>query len=131
MSKYLKLPDYNLVPNRIALAQLAIALSVSIILYFPFGLTAAYSAILAGLVSAISSWYSGRKIFNSRAKTAEQFVHNIYLAQFMKLFLVVALICVIFSTVKVDFIAFVVTYALTLTIYGFAFVTSKFGLKVS
>ncbi len=120
MSRYLKSPDYNLVPNRIALAQTVCALCIAGVLLPVMGMTAALSAVTAGGISALSTWYAGRKVFNSRAKTAEQFVQNVYLAQFMKLLLVVALFCIVFSSLEVNFLVFIATYAATLTVYGFA-----------
>ena len=125
MSKYLKSSNNNTVPNRIALMQTALALCIAGVLLPALGGVAACSAALAGGISALSSWNTGRKIFNSKAKTAEQFVQNIYLAQFMKLLLVIALFCVVFASVQVDFPVFVITYTATLAVYGLALVSSE------
>ena len=105
--------------------QTALALCIAGVLFPVLGGVAACSAALAGGISALSSWNTGRKIFNSKAKTAEQFVQNIYLAQFMKLLLVIALFCVVFASVQVDFPVFVITYTATLAVYGLALVSSE------
>lgn len=125
MSNYLKSPNKNAVPNRIALLQAALALCIAAVLLPALGGVAAYSAILAGGISALSTWYAGRKVFNSRATSAEQFVQNIYLAQFMKLLLVIALFSIVFASVRVNFPVFASTYIATLTVYGFALISSE------
>jgi len=131
LSKYLKLSNYHIVPDTIALAQLVLTAGVTLVSFVILGTIAAYSAAMAGGISALATWYTGRKVFNSKAENAEQFVQNIYLAQFMKLLLVIALFCVVFSTMEVDFLVFIVTYAMTASVYGFALVQSKMGLKVT
>ncbi len=131
LSKYLKLSDHNTVPNSIALAQLVLTAVVTLASFVMLGTVAAYSVAMAGGISALSTWYVGRKIFNSKARDAEGFVQNIYLAQCMKLLLVIALFCVVFSTMKVDFLVFIAAYALTVSVYGFAFVSSKMGFKTT
>ena len=100
--------------------QAALALCIGAVLLPASGVIAALSAVLAGGISALSTWYTGRKVFNSKARNAEQFVRNIYLAYFMKLLLVIALFCIVFSSIQVNFPVFVSTYAATLTVYGWA-----------
>ena len=117
MDKFLKSPHVNAVPERIALMQIGLALCVSALSLPLLGGVAALSAVLAGGISALSSWYAGRKVFNSRARTARQFVHNLYLAYAMKILLALALFCIVFATVPVNFPVFVTTYALTLGVY--------------
>ena len=125
MDRFLKSPDNNAVPNRIALIQAVLALGAGAVLLPVLGAVAAYSAVLAGSISALSTWYSGRKVFNSRARSTEQFVRNLYLAYFMKLLLVIALFCIVFASVPVNFPVFVVTYAATLAVYGWALVINE------
>ena len=125
MDRFLKSPDNNAVPNRIALIQAVLALGAGAVLLPVLGAVAAYSAVLAGSISALSTWYSGRKVFSSRARSTEQFVRNLYLAYFMKLLLVIALFCIVFASVPVNFPVFVVTYAATLAVYGWALVINE------
>ena len=125
MDRFLKSPDNNAVPNRIALIQAVLALGAGAVLLPVLGAVAAYSAVLAGSISALSTWYSGRKVFSSRARSTEQFVRNVYLAYFMKLLLVIALFCIVFVSVPVNFPVFVVTYAATLAVYGWALVINE------
>ena len=125
MDRFLKSPDNNAVPNRIALIQAVLALGAGAVLLPVLGAVAAYSAVLAGSISALSTWYSGRKVFSSRARSTEQFVRNVYLAYFMKLLLVIALFCIVFASVPVNFPVFVVTYAATLAVYGWALVINE------
>lgn len=122
MDRFLKSPNTNAVPDRIALVQIGLAVCAGALLLPALGHIAALSAVLAGGISALSSWYAGRKIFNSRARTAQQFVRNLYLAHFMKLLLVIALFCIVFATIPVNFPVFVATYAVTLAVYGWALV---------
>ena len=125
MDNFLKTPYNNAVPNRIALIQTGLALCAGAVLFPALGVVAAYSAVLAGSISALSTWYSGRKVFSSRAKSTEQFVRNVYLAYFMKLLLVIALFCIVFSLLPVNFPVFVITYAVTLAVYGWALVVNE------
>ena len=125
MDKFLKTPYNNAVPNRIALIQTGLALCAGAVLLPTLGGVAACSAVLAGGISALSTWYSGRKVFDSRAKSAQQFVRNLYLAHIMKLLLVIALFCIVFSSLPVNFPVFVITYAATLAVYGWALVVNE------
>ena len=120
MDRFLKSPYINAVPDRIALIQIGLAFAAGALLLPALGRVAALSAILAGVISALSTWYTGRKVFNSRARNAQQFVRNLYLAHFMKLLLVIALFCIVFATIPVNFPVFVTTYAATLAVYGWA-----------
>ncbi len=120
MGRFLKSPRKNSVPDRIALIQISLALCACALLLPALGRIAALSALLAGSISALSTWYAGRKIFGSRAKTAQQFVKNLYLAHFMKILLVVALFCIVFAIVPVNFPVFVTVYAATLGVYAWA-----------
>ena len=125
MDRFLKSPYNNAIPNRIALIQAVLALCAGAVLLPALGIVAACSAVLAGGISALSTWYSGRKVFSSRAKSTEQFVRNVYLAYFMKIMLVIALFCIVFASVPVNFPVFVITYAATLAVYGWALVVNE------
>ena len=125
MDRFLKSQYNNAIPNRIALIQAVLALCAGAVLLPALGAVAAYSAVLAGGISALSTWYSGRKVFSSRARSTEQFVRNVYLAYFMKIMLVIALFCIVFASVPVNFPVFVITYAATLAVYGWALVVNE------
>ena len=125
MDRFLKSQYNNAIPNRIALIQAVLALCAGAVLLPALGAVAAYSAVLAGSISALSTWYSGRKVFSSRAKSTEQFVRNVYLAYFMKIMLVIALFCIVFASVPVNFPVFVITYAATLAVYGWTLVVNE------
>ena len=125
MDRFLKSPYNNAIPNRIALIQAVLALCAGAVLLPALGAVAAYSAVLAGSISALSTWYSGRKVFSSRAKSTEQFVRNVCLAYFMKLLLVIALFCIVFASLPVNFPVFVITYAATLAVYGWALLINE------
>ena len=125
MDRFLKSPYNNAIPNRIALIQAVLALCAGVVLLLALGAVAAYSAVLAGSISALSTWYSGRKVFSSRTKSTEQFVRNVCLAYFMKLLLVIALFCIVFASLPVNFPVFVITYAATLAVYGWALLINE------
>lgn len=130
MNKFLKSSANYTVPYRIAVLQTALALCIGAVLLPALGGVAALSAVLAGGISTLSTWYTGRKVFHSGARNAEQFVRNIYLAQVMKLLLVIALFCIVFSTIRVNFVVFVSTYAATLTVYGWALAVNVRNARV-
>ena len=125
MDRFLKSQYNNAIPNRIALIQAVLALCAGAVLLPALGAVAAYSAVIAGSISALSTWYSGRKVFSSRVKSTQQFVRNVYLAYFMKILLVIALFCIVFASVPVNFPVFVITYAATLAVYGWALVVNE------
>ena len=110
--------------------QIGLALCAAALLLPALGRVAALSAVLAGGISALSTWYAGRKVFGSRAKSAQQFVRNLYLAHFMKILLVVALFCIVFATVPVNFPVFVTTYAVTLGVYAWALAVNMRARRV-
>ena len=125
MDRFLKSQYNNAIPNRIALIQAVLALCAGAVLLPALGAVAAYSAVIAGSISALSTWYSGRKVFSSRVKSTQQFVRNVCLAYFMKILLVIALFCIVFASVPVNFPVFVITYAATLAVYGWALVVNE------
>lgn len=125
----MKSSDGGLVADRIAAAQAGCGLAAGAALWPTLGGAAAASAVLAGAVSALSTWYMGRKVFKSRALTAEQYLRNIYLAQLLKMALATTLFCLAFTLAPVHFPVFIATYALTLTLYGAALPTLKTGLE--
>lgn len=120
MDRFLKSTRVDAVPDRVASIQIGLAFAAGALLLPALGRVAALSAILAGSISALSTWYTGRKVFANRANSARQFVRNLYLAHFMKLLLVIALFCIVFATVPVNFPVFVATYAATLGVYAWA-----------
>ncbi len=131
LSAYLKSSNGSLVANRIAAAQAGCGLVAGAVLWPTLGGAAAVSAVLAGAVSALSTWYMGRKVFKARVLTAKQYLRNIYLAQMLKMALATALFCLAFALAPVHFPVFIATYALTLTLYGAALPTLKTGLETS
>lgn len=130
-SKYLKSSGGCLVSDRIAAAQAGCALVAGAVAWPALGGVAGFSAVLAGVISALSTWYMGRKVFNNRARTAAQRLQNIYLAQLLKMALVIALCCLAFALAPVHFPVFIATYAMTLTLYGAALATLKTGLETN
>ena len=120
MDTFLKSSVDHIVPYRIAALQIVLALCIGVVLLPALGTVAAISAVIAGGISALSTWYTGSKVFNSRARNAQQFVHNIYLAQVMKLLLLIALFCIVFSSMQVNFVVFIGAYAATLVVYAWA-----------
>lgn len=129
MNGYLKMPANSVTPQRVALAQAALALCLAALALVTLGGVAACSALLAGGVSALCTWYAGRRIYSNKARDAQTIVRNLYLAQAMKLALAAALFCIIFSLVQLNFPMFITTYAVTLTVYGFALFGLKTGLE--
>jgi len=133
VDRFLKSPKMKAVPDRVAVIQIGLAVGVGVALWPLLGLVAATSAVLAGGISALSTWYTGRKVFGSRATDAQQFVRNLYLAHVMKIALVVALFCIVFATAPINFPVFVSTYTATLAVYAWALAllmgTSKNALR--
>ena len=131
MSGYLKMPTHGSMPQRVALTQAVLALCPAALALVTLGGVAAYSALLAGGISALCTWYAGRKVFGSKARGTREFVRNLYLAQAMKLALAAALFCIAFSLGPLNFPVFITTYAATLTVYGFALAALKTDAEIS
>lgn len=97
--------------RRVLLAQFSVALLIAIIAAWAKGTSAAYSAVLGGLVCVVPNAYFARALFlHSGARAAKQIVNGFYRGEALKLMLSAALFTLVFKCFKVDPLVFFVAY---------------------
>lgn len=115
---------------RIAIAQLAVTLLITLALFVLIGYKAAYSALLAGLISTVTTVYIGRKFFFGCAASARDRLATIYIAELIKILFVTAAFCASFMLFDVQILSFICTYLATVFVYWLAMVWPVFGVQV-
>ena len=115
---------------RIAIAQIVVTLLVILVLFALVGFKAAYSALLAGLISTFSTIYVGRKFFFGTARSVQDRLATIYIAELIKLLFISVAFCASFLLFDVQFLSFICTYMATLFVYWLAMVWPVFGVQV-
>ena len=115
---------------RITIAQITVTLLISLVLFVLVGYKAAYSALIAGIISTLSTVYVGRKFFFGAARSGRDRLATIYVAELIKILFVTAAFCASFLLFKVQFLAFICTYMATVFVYWLAMVWPVFGVQV-
>ena len=126
----LKYKKNKAVVFRIAIAQIAVTLLITLVLFVLVGYKAAYSASIAGIISTLSTVYVGRKFFFGAARSARDRLATIYVAELIKILFVSAAICASFLLLDVQFLAFICTYLATVFVYWLAMVWPAFGVQI-
>lgn len=107
--------------RRILFLQLGIAVIISLFAYVFCNLTAAYSAVMGGLVCVIPSAYFARKLFQYQgARAARKIVNNFYQGEACKIALSVVLFALVFACFKINPVVFFGTYIVTQLVFWFA-----------
>lgn len=115
---------------RISIAQLAVTLFITLVLFALVGFRAAYSALIAGLISTFSTVYVGRKFFFGVAKPVRDRLAAVYTAELIKILFITAAFCASFLLLEVQFLSFICTYMATVFVYWLAMVWPVFGVQV-
>ena len=115
---------------RITIAQFAVTLLITLLLFALVSFRAAYSALLAGLISTLTTIYVGRKFFFGQVGSARQRLAAIYLAELIKILFVTVAFCASFMLIDVQFVAFIGAYLATVLVYWLAMVWPAFGVQV-
>jgi ATP synthase protein I len=105
---------------RIVLAQFAAALVLAVATGGIWGARAGYSALVGGLIAAVTSLYFALHVFGVRVSAARAVVRSFYTAEVVKMAITVLLFVAAVVWLKVDFLPLIVAYALTLLVYWFA-----------
>jgi ATP synthase protein I len=108
----------------IVLAQFAAAIVLAAVAGGIWGPGAGYSALVGGLISAVSSLYFALHVFGVRASAARAALRSFYTAEVVKMAITVLLFVAAVVWLKVDFLPLIVAYALTLLVYWFALLLS-------
>lgn len=107
--------------HRILFLQLGVAALISLLAYGFCNLTAAYSALMGGLVSVIPNAYFARKLFQCQgARSARQIVNNFYKGEACKIALSILLFALVFAYFKINPVVFFGTYIVTQLVFWFA-----------
>ena len=115
---------------RITIAQFAVTLLITLVLYVLVGLQAAYSALLAGMISTLTTIYVGGRFFFGPARPVRDRLASIYLAELIKVVFVAVVFCASFLLLKVHFLAFTGAYLATVAVYWLAMVWPVFGVQI-
>lgn len=115
---------------RITIAQFCVALLIALILLIELSIEAAYSALLAGIISTLTTLYVGRKILFGNAATPRERVVSLYTAQTIKILFVTVAFCAVFIFFNVHFLSFISAYVATILVYGVAMISPVFGVQV-
>lgn len=109
---------------RIVLAQFAAAIVLAAAVGGIWGPGAGYSALVGGLISAVTSLYFALHVFGVRASAPRAVLRSFYTAEAVKMAITVLLFVAAVVWLKVDFLPLIVAYALTLLVYWFALLLS-------
>lgn len=105
---------------RIVLAQFAAALVLAVATGGIWDARAGYSALVGGLIAAVTSLYFALQVFGVRVSAARAVLRSFYTAEVVKMAITVLLFVLAVVWLKVDFLPLIVAYALTLLVYWFA-----------
>ncbi|WP_242602195.1 F0F1 ATP synthase subunit I [Legionella nagasakiensis] len=107
--------------RRFFACQLGITVLISALSALISGGTAALSAVMGGLISALPNAYFARKLFRCQgARAAKQIVNNLYKGEALKIILSMILFSLVFVFFKVVPTAFFAAYIVTQMVFWFA-----------
>lgn len=120
MSADTQINSYKSVAYRTAFFQFLIAAIIAATLWAVLGTRAAGSALLAGIISASTTVYMGRKMLSMRFADPHQVLSTLYTAEFIKLLFTATFFCLAFLVFHVHGLAFLGTYAATVLVFAAA-----------
>jgi ATP synthase protein I len=107
--------------RRLLACQLGLTLLIAAAAALISGATAALSAILGGLVSAIPTAYFARKLFRYQgARAAKQIVNSFYKGEALKIVLSIILFALVFIFSNIIPVVFFATYIVVQIVLWFA-----------
>lgn len=115
---------------RITIAQIAVSLLITLVLFVLVSFQTAYSALLAGIISTFATIYVGGKFLFGKGRSARERLASLYLAEVIKLLFVTIAFCVVFIFIDVHFLSFISTYLATILVYWLAMVWPVFGVQI-
>ncbi|MGC1181850.1 ATP synthase subunit I [Legionella sp.] len=105
---------------RLWLLQLGAVLVFAALCAIVYGVNAASSALLGGMVCVVPNIYFARKLFKYQgARSAKQIVNSFYKGEAVKIILSIALFMAIFVWVKITPLAFFMSYIMILMTHWF------------
>lgn len=121
--------NYKKVANWIALTQLFLSIAIAILLLIALDLRTAYSAVIAGFISALATYYMGQKLFSFNSTKEAELLAILFTAEIIKILCVVTLIFTAFIVFKVHGPTFLLTYAATMIVYVIALVSPRIWIN--
>ena len=107
--------------RRLMLIQFGVSILISCIAVWVYSTTAAYSAILGGLVCVVPNAYFARSLFfHSGARAAKQIVSGFYRGEALKLMLSAALFTLVFKCFNIHPLIFFIAYIAAQMVFWFA-----------
>lgn len=98
--------------NKLIILQAVVAVVISLVA-LSWGVKAAYSSLLAGVVCTLANWFFIKRLFRrSMAREAKIIVKDFYLAEILKLALIAVLMLLSMLVFKVSLLPFLLTYVL-------------------
>jgi len=120
-----KIKNISVVTKVIA-GQIAIVCGFSVAFLIFSGVLSAKSALYGGLAVIIPNLYFAYKIKKSAGKSAKKIVGSFYAGESGKFLITVFMFALIFQDPKIDVMAVMLTYAVTLTVFWFALLIRKY-----
>lgn len=106
---------------RLLRAQLLTLIVLSVLVILNSGLQASASVMLGGLVSTLPTAYFARTAFRyNGARAARQIVNSFYKGEAIKMLLTFSLFALIFKTLNIVPLAFIIGFIVAQTIFWFA-----------
>lgn len=106
---------------RLLLVQIGVTLLLAVFCAFTYGVNAAQSAILGGLVCVIPNAYFANRMFKHQgARAAKQIVSSFYKGEALKIILSIFLFTAVFILCRITPLAFFVSYIAVLMTHWLA-----------
>ena len=106
---------------RLWLVQLCVTLVFAAICAIGYGINAASSALLGGIVYIVPNAYFASKLFRYQgARSAKQIVNSFYKGEALKIIISIFLFTAVFVLFKITPLAFFVSYIMILMTHWFA-----------
>lgn len=106
---------------RLWLVQISTTLALAMFCALLFGVQAASSALLGGVVCIVPNAFFARKLFKYQgARSAKQIVNSFYKGEALKIILSMMLFTAVFLWVKITPLAFFASYIIILMTHWFA-----------
>lgn len=115
------------VAYRIALGQLAITGICAVGFGLGMGSQAGFSALVGGAINALANLYLARRVFGA-ARTPQAILRNLYVGEFLKIGLTVALFVLALLTLDLVLLPLLATYAATLIGFWIALLKETAGI---
>ena len=107
---------------KLALLQMIGTISFSGVLYFCFDARQALSALLGGLIAAITSFYMAGRLFTSKQECPpEEMLARFYASIVLKVVLTVSMMAICIIVMKVSVLPFIISYFISAAVVNWLF----------